>query len=206
MKYENGEYVIYHRVTGKELWRGKDLKNLTGADLTRANLTRANLAGANLTRANLAGADLSEADLAGADLSWADLAGADLSEADLFGANLTEADLTEANLSEADLSWADLAGAKYLCPPMVLLASWGTVSDELCLDLMRYDAANHPNPEKFIEWAKGGSCPYSGDALVRSANFMEKRELIDEGFLDFPVKSAYELMVRLIDEKCKKEE
>ena len=103
-----------------------------------------------------------------------------------------------ANLTGADLSKIMIP------PPMFLLAQWGEVSDALCVDLMRYDAANHPNPEKFIEWAKGGNCPYSDMSILRSAHFTEKRELIPPGFLSLPVKSAYELMQALIAEKGKK--
>jgi hypothetical protein len=68
---------------------------------------------------------------------------------------------------------------------------------------MRYDAANHPKPEKFLEWANGGSCPYSSESIVRAANFTENRELVKDDFLSRPVKSAYELMQTLIKEKCK---
>jgi hypothetical protein len=197
--------------------------NLWGADLRGANLGRANLWGANLgeadlREANLWGADLWEANLWGADLWGADLRGANLQEANLgeanlgranlWGANLGEADLREANLGEANLRGANLGGAKiglvkWPSPPMVLLASWGEVSDDICLDLMRYDAANHPEPEKFLEWAEGGGCPYDGVHVERSANFQEKRGLIKDDFLSLPVKSAYELMQLLIGEKCK---
>ena len=182
--------------------------NLTGADLREAdlheaNLRSANLSEANLTSANLSGANLHWADLSEANLTSANLSGANLTSANLSGANLSGADLSVADLSEANLHEADLGGARY-CPPVLLLASWGVVSDELCLDLMRYDAANHPEPGKFIEWANGGDCPYSSVQIIRAANFLEKRELIKPDFLDRPVKSALQLCELLIAEKCKK--
>jgi len=158
MKFENGEYIIYQLITGKEIWRGLDLKNLREANLREADL-------------------------------W---------EADLRGANLRGAYLHGANLGGAELD--------YYCPPMLLLAYWGDVSDALCLDLMRYDAANHPNPVTFLTWANGGPCPYNNVNVTRSANFTEKKKLIKDDFLSLPVKSAYELAERLIAEKTKRQE
>lgn len=147
-------------------------------------------------RANLRGADLRGADLRGANLLEADLRGADLCGADLRGANLREA-----NLREADLRGADLRGADLPSPALVLLAFWGACSDQLIIDLMRYDAANHPHPEKFDLWALSlyGNCPYDGEKIQRAANFNEKRELWSPG----PAPSAFDLMRRLIIEHCK---
>lgn len=151
MRYKNGEYIIENRLNGKEIWRGKNLKNLSDADLSYANLCGADLRGADLSNAK-------------------------------------------------KLNWNNF---RWIPAPIVLTASWGEVSSALCLDLMRYDAFNHPSPEEFIKWANGGSCPYDSVDTVRSANFQEKRELIKEDFLDMPVKSAYELAKRLIEEKNK---
>ena len=96
----------------------------------------------------------------------------------------------------ADLRGADLRG---VAPPAVLLARWGQVSDDLCRDLMRYDAANHPRGAKaFTAWAKGGPCPYSDCEWARAANFQEKRELWKPG----TAQSALKLAVRLLNEKC----
>ena len=132
-----------------------------------------------------------EANLGGADLRGADLRRADLWGANLGGANLGEADLWGANLGEADL--------RGVAPPAVLLARWGEVSDDLCRDLMRYDAANHPQGAKaFTAWAKGGPCPYSKCLWARAANFQERRELWKPG----TSQSALKLAVRLLNEKC----
>lgn len=132
-----------------------------------------------------------------ANLAWANLTGANLARANLTGADLTGANLWWANLTGADLTQIQIA------PHVFLMAEWGNVSDALCVDLMRYDAANHPDPEKFMEWAEDGACPYSETAILRSANFNEKRKLIKPDFLSRPVKSAYELMQELIREKGK---
>ena len=119
-------------------------------------------------------------------------------------ANLSGADLSGANLRGAHLYWADLSGANLRgatlpSPPEVLLAHWGSVSAAMCLALMRYDASNHPRPESFEKWVKTGICPYDGVKVERAANFHENRKLWRPG----PAKSAYELMVRVIREKCK---
>jgi len=128
----------------------------------------------------------------------ADLRSADLRSANLSAANLRSADLRSANLRSADLRSANLSSANLPSPPMLLLASWYQVSAELTLKLMRYDAANHPEPEKFDEWAKGGDCPYYDVKWQRCANFEENRELWKPGKT---TKSALELVMMLFAEK-----
>ena len=81
----------------------------------------------------------------------------------------------------------------------MLLASWGSVSDALCAELMRFDAFCHPDPTAFDRWAQGGDCPYTGVLVQRAANFTEVRKLwVAEG----PMGRPYELMTRLIAEKA----
>uniref|UniRef100_A0A6H1ZET0 Pentapeptide repeat-containing protein n=1 Tax=viral metagenome TaxID=1070528 RepID=A0A6H1ZET0_9ZZZZ len=113
-----------------------------------ANLSEANLSGANLYGANLSGANLSGADLYGANLSGANLSGADLYGADLYG---------------ADLSGAEIKFSKFPSIKMLASINLGTLSDKLSLELMRRDAAAHPYPERFGEWANGGDCPYQNE-------------------------------------------
>ena len=150
-------------------------RNLRGANLRGANLREANLSGADLR-----GADLSEAGLRGADLSWADL-----SWADLIWANLREANLRDANLPS---------------PTMMLLANWGLVSDELCADLMIYDAACHPDPKAFGVWVETGKCPYDDVKVQRAAQFTERTDLWDPSR---PLRRPYDLVADLLREKCK---
>jgi len=177
----------------------------SGADLRGADLRGANLYGADLYGANLYGADLRGADLCGADLRGADLYGADLRGANLRGANLYGADLYGANLYGADLRGANLRGAnlqkaKLPAPTVVLLASWEEVAPQLCADLMVFDASCHPEPTKFDVWANGGECPYLGVAVERAAQFKESKEIWNQkvGVICRP----YDLMMRLINEKC----
>jgi hypothetical protein len=71
------------------------------------------------------------------------------------GIKLSHANLSHANLTGVNLYNADLSGVKYNkytkipSPAVMLLAQWQNVSDDLCLELMRYDAANHPSPYLF---------------------------------------------------------
>jgi uncharacterized protein YjbI with pentapeptide repeats len=164
----------------------------------KAIANRANLIGANLSGADLSGADLRSANLSGADLSGADLSGADLSGAKLSGADLIGADLIGADLSGANLIGANLSGADLPSPTVVLLASWGTVSDQLCADLMLFDSQCHPDPVAFDMWVSTGTCPYSGVKVQRAANFAEKKELWGQG----QASSIYDLMARVLAEKC----
>jgi hypothetical protein len=80
---------------------------------------------------------------------------------------------------------------------MVLMASWGSVSAELCADLMMYDASCHPNQNAFDKWAAGGPCPYEGVNVQRACNFQERKELWGKGKFRKPIN----LMLRLFKEK-----
>ncbi len=126
-----------------------------------------------------------------ADLGGADLRGADLGSADLRGANLYGADLRRAMVDENTF---------FPSPTMLLLAYWGEVSPELCIELMRYDAFNHPDPSTFDEWAKTGKCPFLDLKWQRAAQFQERQKLWSPG----PAKSAIVLAQMLIAEKMVK--
>ncbi len=144
--------------------------------------------------ANLAGADLCGANLTGANLAVANLAGANL-----FQANLTEVKLREVSLTRAHLVGATLTRALLPSPLEVLQCRWYICSDELTVELMRYDAANHPQPEKFGVWAKyPPMCPYHECRVGRAVNFQERPDLWSPG----PAKSALELMDMLLKEHC----
>ena len=151
---------------------------------------------ARLYRANLSGVDLSGVDLRGANLYESDLRGANLRGANLYGAKLYRAKLRGVGLYRANRYQAALPA-----PTMVLLAEWGICSDELTTDLMLYDASNHENPLAFDTWADGGSCPFAHVGYQRSANFREDKKLWP-GWDPTRVKSAYQLMCALINEKC----
>jgi hypothetical protein len=167
-------------------------------DFNSANLEDANLHDANLRGANLYGADLEDANLHGANLRGADLRGASLYGADLEDANLRGADLEDANLHGANLEDANLHGANLPSPTAMLLAYWGSVSNALCVDLMRFDAWCHDDPAAFDRWADGGPCPYDSKSYQRAANFRECRELWSPG--DPP--RVWDLMIRCIKEGC----
>jgi len=151
--------------------------------------------------ADLSGANLIDADLRGADLSCADLIYANLRCADLRGADLSCADLRGANLSCAYLFGADLCSAFLPSPTMMLIANWGKVSNNLTVDLMRYDASCHPDPTAFDRWAASddGPCPYNDVKIQRACYFDEQRILWSPG----PSKRPYDLMVAVIRECCK---
>ena len=93
---------------------------------------------------------------------------ANLEGANLQGANLQGANLEGANLEGANLWGAKLWGAKiefHKFPSIRLLSSipLHCLPDNLSVELMRRDAWAHPYPERFDEWAKGGSCPYQDE-------------------------------------------
>jgi hypothetical protein len=108
------------------------------------------------------------------------------------------ANLASADLRKAILSGADLRGARLPSPPIVLSADWNVVSDDLCLQLMRFDAAKHPDPKTFDAWSKGGPCPYDGVDVERAAIFAENKRLWSPG----KPPHAMDLMIAVIQEKC----
>ena len=79
----------------------------------------------------------------------------------------------------------------------MLLAYWGDVSDNLCADLMMYDASCHPDQNAFDKWAAGGECPYANALVQRACNFIERKELWGKGKFRKP----FALMLRLFKEK-----
>ncbi len=177
-------------------FRNADLRdaNLRDADLRNANLRDADLQYADLRDANLRDADLQYADLRYANLQYADLRNADLRDAnfrnadlryanlqyaDLRDANLRDANLWDANLRNADLRDADLQFHFFPSIRTISSIRLHDLPDEIVVELMRRDAAGHPYPERFDEWAKGGECPYRKEE--RFWLFEEKRELWKKG-------------------------
>ena len=128
-----------------------------------------------------------------------DLGGVDLRDADLGGANLRYA-----NFGYANLGYANLGDTPLPPPSIMLLARWGRVSDKLCLELMKYDAANHPDPLSFNRWVEEGDCPYDNCRYQRSANFTENKDLwVPIKTKKVKSKSALELVEMLLKEKTK---
>lgn len=102
-------------------------------------------------------------------------------------------------LQGAKLQGARLKGTDLPAPTMLLLADWGDLPDDLTLELMRYDASCHPEPERFDEWALGaGPCPYDNTKFERSAEFTECRELWNPG----PAMRTIELVMWLLRSQC----
>ncbi len=98
-----------------ERMAGKELANLSRAQLENANLVGGDFSGANLVGAVLRGTDLRSANFSGASLVRADLQDANLVLTDLEEAQLRWAKLRGSNLGArlrgADMRWADLRGA-----------------------------------------------------------------------------------------------
>jgi len=103
----------------------------------------------------------------------------------------------KANLSSANLRLANLFNTKLPSIGMVFLASWSEVSDQLCLELMRYDASLCGG--SFEKWVEKNICPFDGQMFTRSINFKEKKELWSPG----SAKNALELCMMLLKEKTR---
>jgi hypothetical protein len=151
----------------------KEGANLRGANLRGAYLRGAYLRGAYLEGANLRGANLRGAYLEGAYLEGANLRGAYLRGAYLLGANLEGAYLEGANLEGAYLEDLLLGNSVHT---LLTAINWGSLPDDLTLELMRHDAESCGIP-KMDEWARGNveegnnTCPFSDS--VRDYQFEE---------------------------------
>jgi len=163
------------------------------------------LCGAKLQGADLYGADLRRAKLQGAVLREASLRQANLSGAKLQGANLRWVNLRWVNLSGANLRGVDLQGAKYDVRQMVCGPHWYEVSDELCLELMRFDCAalgaSLGDMDKaillFDTWKERGLCPFAHTPTTRPCLFHESRDLWSPG----KPKSLKKLWAMIVKEK-----
>ncbi len=178
--------------------------DLQGADLQGARMHYADLQGAHLHYANLhyadlQGAHLHYADLQGAHLHYANLQGARMHYADLQGAhlhyaNLQGADLQGAHLQGADLQYANLQDTKYSILS-ILKSNFYSLSDELTLELMRWDCISC-GEEKMKIWVDTYACPFADSE--REFYFKEKKELWVPGK---PTMNYKELFIALCKEK-----
>ena len=169
------------------------MRNAKSPQSIKLTVERAAQKGKSLTRANLAWAHLEWAHLEGAHLERAHLEWANLAGAHLEGANLEGA-----HLEGACLEGANLEGACLPSPAIVISASWGNLSDNVTIALMRLDASGHPDPTAFDRWGQGGNCPYTNALVQRVANFTERRDLWSPG----PPPTLWEAMCMVLDEKC----
>lgn len=82
----------------------------------------------------------------------------------------------------------------------LLLHHWGVLSPKLTALCMAYDAQNHPDPEKFEKWAKGGGCPYAGKRIPRAILFCENRSYYDRKLISKSI-NPYKLLDLIFAEK-----
>jgi len=192
---------VDERITLHQLWVNKKKGG------KRADFSSDILIGINFHRCNLKRAFFTSAYLRYCDFINVDLRGADFIQTNLHGCRFQDTDLRlavlrGANLEEASFQGTDLRETYLPAPTMVLLANWRNrnLSRDLIRELMRYDAANHPDGTvAFNRWSKGGhyeDYPYRSQKIERAANFTEDPNLWEPG----PSKSAYELMALVLKE------
>lgn len=93
------------------------------------------------------------------------------------GISLNYSNLRDSKLRYSNLSGSNLSNANYDIM-QVLQCSWGEVSKELCVQLMRLDCGALPGGEEsFNKWAHGGSCPFEKTSYRRIVYFEESSEL-----------------------------
>lgn len=104
------------------------------------------------------------------------------------------------NFDNAILDYIIFIDCYSICPTRMLLAYWGMLSSSLTKELMRYDAENHPNKERFRHWVKDHSCPYQDCAIGRVALFSENSTIYQHAKKNTRALPAYELMLRCFKE------
>ena len=130
---------------------------------------KADFCGKNLEGANIPGANLRGANFLGANLEGANLRGVNLRSVNLCGVNLSDSNLRDSNLSGAYYNLHNILQIQF-------------TNLDCITEAMKHDAANHPKPELFDEWAKGGACPYQKYPNTRLINgFMPHREFWKPG-------------------------
>lgn len=162
---------------------------------------RCNFAYTKMDASSFYGSEFFACQIIGSCANWSDFGYCGVEECTLLRSSFREANLEDAKLIDCSLKQSsfDFAKARRLSfsPPEMLLAQWGECSDKLTTELMRYDAANHPDPAAFDRWAKGGPCPYGRYSVLRAANFAQKQDAWSPG----PAKPALELVKMLFREK-----
>jgi len=183
------------KVRGYKLTRQS---NLVGADLSGACLNQVDIAWSNLRGANLSEVSASSADFANCNFRGANLRDSAICRSWMMGCDFQGADMRGMCLLQTRINGADLRGAILPDLDELLLCEWQVVSDDLCRELMRYDASLFPYPRYFDDWARGeGLCPYLKVDIFRAVNFSERKALWSPG----PALGKEELVQRLFKEK-----
>lgn len=170
-----------------------------------------NFEGADMGATHFHGCAFVECILDGVDAISADFFESFLVETSFHGATLRHASFEDArlircNLADVDtvhgaiLYNADLRGTEFPSPTLMLLASWGSLSEALTQRAMAFDAASHPDPSAFVEWARawGGMCPYGVATVQRAVLFAQVRACYDP---DVPAPRVWDLFRDLLAEK-----
>jgi hypothetical protein len=187
--------------------RRNKIHNLSYVDFSNINLSGCDFSNMLIKNADFKNAKLIEANFTctivrGSDFFEANLSGANLSHGDFRDVNLRNACLHNTNMFNVNLYHAKLKNTLFPSPTIMLTANWKNISDSSALDLLRYNAFNHPQPERFFLWKEFGVNPYTGLNIQHAANFLERPNLIKDDFLTISVKSAYSLMNMLLKECC----
>lgn len=183
--------------------------DFTGADLTHCVFKSTDLSCSSFKFAKLDGCKILNSTLLESNFAYATMTNAVLKTCDFHSSNLSNANLSDSDLENSDL-WncvfngtyltnCNLKGVRIGSPTMILLANWGELSDELTTLAMAYDASCHQDKKSFEDWSKWGSCPYKTTNYDRACKFVESRQLWNS---EIKVPGAFELMIKIIREKC----
>ena len=125
---------------------------------------------------------------------------ASLRSGQLFDSQFRSCRFEGANFDNANIHNVNFLNCYSICPTRMLLAHWGILSHSLTKELMRYDAENHPDKERFRQWVKEDSCPYQDCAIGRVALFSENSTIYQHAKKNTRALPAYELMLRCFKE------
>ena len=186
-RYDNSKVIICGKYKSIKdcLEKNKNTVCFDDASLDGASLNDASLNDASLNGASLDGASLDGASLNRASLNRASLNGASFDGASLDGASLNRASLNRASLNRASLNRASFYHNINL----------GKLSDNLTLELMRWDATIC-GEKLMTEWAENGDCPFSKNKLYpRLFWFQENKGLWKPGDPKLTLRQVYEAIL-----------
>jgi len=181
--------------------------NMQGSSFRYINWTLASLTYCNLYDCNIIKAELSNSMFSVSNLVGSTIVNSKFYDCDFSSANISCTNIENCLLEDCDLFKASLYGTRFKnvtfinseLPPVtdLLRCNWSGCSDDLVLELMRYDCSLVPNGRKlFDKWKAGEGCPYNNQSFGREAVFAESSKLWKYG----RPKSALTLVKKLFKE------
>jgi hypothetical protein len=203
--------------------------NIAYAYVSELNLKNFNFSNAKFTRVHFHDTDFFECDFHNVildnciftkcDMRWSSFNTCSINTCNFIECNLAHCDFNHSVIRDTNLAGQDFSFSSFfraglynvnLCNSrlpspqafmMMEIRKFGMneISNELCLELMRYDAASIENGVELMnDWAFNGPCPFSNSKWARAAMFSERIAVWKPG----PSLPVYKLAEMVYQEIC----